>query len=99
MSRSSTELVLSFFDLMNSGDPARMEQAVDLLTDDATYWIPGDWPNAGTFTKAQVAEMVKGGTEMFDGPLDIAIHGVTTEGGRVAVEMGKQWPVQGWPAL
>ncbi|HEX4507648.1 MAG TPA: nuclear transport factor 2 family protein [Alphaproteobacteria bacterium] len=87
MSRSNTDLVLSFFQLMNSLDPARMAQAVELLADDATYWIPGDWSNAGTFTKAQVAGMVKAGTDIFDGQLDIAILGITAEGERVAVEM------------
>jgi uncharacterized protein len=87
MSRSNTDLVLSFFELMNSRDPARMAEAVGLLADDATYWIPGDWPNAGTFTKAQVAEMVKAGTDVFDGQLDISIQGITAEGERVAVEM------------
>jgi len=87
MSRSNTDLVLSFFDLMNSRDPVRMGEAVALLADDATYWIPGDWPNAGTFSKAQVAAMVTAGTDMFDGPLGIAIHGITAEGERVAVEM------------
>lgn len=74
---NNTEIVLSFFRLMNSLDPVRMAQAIDLLAEDATYWIPGDWPNAGTFSTAQVAAMVKAGTDVFDGPLDIAIHGVT----------------------
>lgn len=84
---ANTDLVLSFFHLMNSRDPARMAQAVALLEDDATYWIPGDWPNAGTFTKAEIAAMVAGATDIFDGPLEILIHGITAEGERVAVEM------------
>jgi hypothetical protein len=85
--RTNTDIVLSFFQLMNSGDPARMAKAVDLMADDATYWIPGDWPNAGTFAKAEVAAMVTGATDIFDGPLEIVIQGVTAEGERVAVEM------------
>jgi ketosteroid isomerase-like protein len=80
-------LVLSFFELMNSGETAKMAQAVDLMAADATYWIAGNWPNAGTFGKAAVAKMVCGATEVFTGPLDIVIHGITAEGERVAVEM------------
>ena len=80
-------LVMAFFAGMNSGDPARMTEAVGLLAEDATYWIPGDWPNGGTFGKADVAKMVTAGTEVFQGPLDIVIHGVTASEDRVAVEM------------
>ncbi|HTJ64863.1 MAG TPA: nuclear transport factor 2 family protein [Alphaproteobacteria bacterium] len=84
---SNKALVRAFFALMNSGDPVKMARAVDLLADDATYWIPGDWPNAGTFDKAALAKMVEVATDIFSGPLEIDIHGVTAEGERVAVEM------------
>jgi ketosteroid isomerase-like protein len=81
------DLVLRFFEDMNSGEPERQARAVAMLAEDATYWIPGDWKNGGTFGKAQLAAMVQAQTAVFQEPLELTIHGVTAEGDRVAVEM------------
>ena len=86
-SESNIRLVVSFFEMMNSRDPDLMQRAVDLLTDDATYWIPGDWQNGGTFDKASVAAMVGRGTDIFKDRLSIQILGITASEDRVAVEM------------
>ena len=84
---SNKKLVLAFFEDMNSLEPRRMRAAVDMLADDATYWIPGKWRNGGTFTKSQIASMVTAQTDVFDGKLALTFHGITAEGSRVAVEM------------
>lgn len=85
--QANIALVLKFFELMNSRDPALMAQAVALMAEDAIYWIPGDWANGGTFSKSEVAAMVARGTDVFQDRLEITIHGITASDDRVAVEM------------
>ncbi len=87
---SNIRIVLSYIRLMNSRDPAQMAQAVALMADDATYWMPGEWENGGTWGKHDVAGMVTAGTDVFVTPLELAIHGITASDDRVAVEMSSR---------
>jgi ketosteroid isomerase-like protein len=89
-SDANTQIVLSYIRLMNSRDPGQMAQAVALMADDATYWMPGEWANGGTWGKHDVVGMVMAGTDVFATPLELTIHGITASDDRVAVEMSSQ---------
>ncbi len=67
-----------------------MAQAVALMADDATYWMPGEWANGGTWSRDEVVGMVMAGKDVFATPLELTIHGITASGDRVAVEMSSQ---------
>jgi uncharacterized protein len=80
------KIVLSFFENFSSG---KMEQALALMADNATWSVmgkPDKFALAGTKTKAQFAELVKGiGAAMPKG-LRVTPKGITAEGDRVALE-------------
>jgi ketosteroid isomerase-like protein len=80
------KIVLSFFENFSSG---KMEQALAMMADNATWSVmgkPDKFALAGTKTKAQFAELVKGiGAAMPKG-LRVTPKGVTAEGDRVALE-------------
>jgi len=80
------KIVLSFFENFSSG---RMEQALAMMADNATWSVmgkPDKFALAGTKTKAQFTELVKGiGAAMPKG-LRVTPKGVTAEGDRVALE-------------
>ncbi len=80
------KIVLSFFENFSSG---KMEQALAMMADNATWSVmgkPDKFALAGTKTKAQFTELVKGiGAAMPKG-LRVTPKGVTAEGDRVALE-------------
>lgn len=80
------KVVLSFFENFSAG---KAEAALALMADNATWWVAGKpdlFALAGTKTKAQFAEIVKGlGAAMPKG-LRITPKGITAEGDKVAVE-------------
>ena len=83
---ANTHVVLSFLENLSA---SRFDAALALMAGSATVWIAGKPDKsvlAGTITKAQFAERVKGiGVAMPKG-LRITPKGVTAEGDRVAVE-------------
>ena len=80
------KIVLGFFENFSSG---KMEQALGMMADNATWSVmgkPDKFALAGTKTKAQFSELVKGiGAAMPKG-LRVTPKGVTAEGDRVALE-------------
>ena len=80
------KVVLSFFENFSAG---KAEAALALMADNATWWVAGKpdlFALAGTKTKAQFAEIVKGlGAAMPKG-LRLTPKGITAEGDKVAVE-------------
>jgi ketosteroid isomerase-like protein len=80
------KIVLSFFENFSSG---KMEPALAMMADNATWSVmgkPDKFALAGTKTKAQFTELVKGlGAAMPKG-LRVTPKGVTAEGDRVALE-------------
>jgi ketosteroid isomerase-like protein len=67
-----------------------MAGALDMITDDATWWIagkPGHVPGAGVFTKQQVASLFRRMAEQFPNGLQMTIKSMISEGERVAVEL------------
>jgi ketosteroid isomerase-like protein len=55
---------------------------LSLATDDAVWWAPG----RGEFGNETFANMASAFAGMFKSPSKIAVHGVTAEGDRVAIE-------------
>ena len=55
---------------------------MSLVTDDAVWWAPG----RGEFDNETFAKMASGFASMFKNPSQIAVHGVTAEDNRVAIE-------------
>ncbi len=74
-------LVERYFEIQSSGD---LLQGLDLLADDATWSVPGEWELAGTFGKDKIREMLEG-LNQFEGGLDFKHHSVTAEDDRVLV--------------
>jgi ketosteroid isomerase-like protein len=71
----------AYFEAQRSGD---LFKGLALLSEDATWAVPGQWEMAGTMTKAQMAKMMEG-LNQFDGGLTFTHHSVTAEDDRVAV--------------
>ena len=83
---TNKQVVLSFFDNFSVG---KVEAALALMADNATWWVAGQpdkFALAGTKTKTQLAELLKGlGAAMPKG-LRVPPKGLTAEGDWVAVE-------------
>jgi uncharacterized protein len=84
---ANKNVVLSFFENFSAG---KIDAALALMADTATWWVagkPDKFVLAGTKTKTQFAEIVKGiGTAMPKG-LRVTPKGLTAEGDRVAAEV------------
>jgi ketosteroid isomerase-like protein len=77
----------AFFERYNDGDIAG---AVDLLHDDATWWVAGhrdEFPFAGLYTKDQIARVFGRMDARLSGGLRMQVHHSIAEGDRVAVEV------------
>jgi ketosteroid isomerase-like protein len=55
------------------------------LSDDATWWVPGQWELSGTYTKEQLAAAID--QLPYDGFLEFDIGEMTAEADRVAAEV------------
>lgn len=64
------------------GDGARRDEALAMLSDDATWRSPG----GAMRNKEQVAANFVRNEKLFKGPIKVVITGITAEGDRVAVE-------------
>lgn len=78
--QAKKEFVVEFFTCM--GDGQRRQQALDMMTTDATWWIPG----VGEWDKAQLAAGMGAADRCFASPITPEFLGITAEGDRVAVE-------------
>ena len=78
---ANKKIVEAYFEAQRSGD---LFKGLALLSEDATWAVPGDWEMSGTMTKAQMAKMMEG-LNQFDGGLTFTHHSVTAEDDRVAV--------------
>jgi ketosteroid isomerase-like protein len=76
-----------FFARFSTGDVAG---AIDLLSVDVTWWIPGDpatMPAAGLYTKDSIAALFGRMVRRLEGPLRMDVIATTAEGDRVALEV------------
>ena len=83
---ANKQVVLRFFEHFSAG---KFDAALALLADTATWWVAGNpdtFGLAGTKTKAQFAELVRGIEAAMPKGLRVTPKGLTAEGDRVAVE-------------
>jgi ketosteroid isomerase-like protein len=80
------KLVLQFLGLYAVG---RFDEALDLLAEDSTWWLPGhpeEFPAAGSVDKATVRKRLTKNLKLLPHGLKITTGAVTAEEDRVAVE-------------
>jgi uncharacterized protein len=79
---ANKQLIADYF---NEQSVAGLGSALRHLSDDATWWVPGQWELSGTYTKAQLMDAIE--TLPYDGFLDFDIGDLTAEDNRVAAEV------------
>jgi uncharacterized protein len=75
------------FELFSAGN---VPAVLDLLTDDATWWLPGKQgtlPVTGTRTKAQIAKLFEAMQAQLEGPLKMTVLSAIAEGDQVAMRV------------
>lgn len=77
------ETVRKFLDDLSNG---RMTSMFDAMNDDATWWVAGNFPLAGTKTKKEFQALLAGIADTLPGGLEVVPVAMTAEGDRVAVE-------------
>ena len=81
---TNKQLVSQFFELFSNGD---IDTAFALVSDDASWWVPGDLPFSGTKTKAEYLQVVGAIQSGFPGGLKLDATSMIAEGNKVAVEV------------
>ena len=78
------EIVATFFELFSSGD---IDQAFALVSDDVSWWVPGDLPFSGTKTKTEYLQVVGSIQQGFPSGLKLEVTSMIAEGNQVAAEV------------
>lgn len=79
--QANKETIREFFRMSQDG-----EDVMSLLSDDLTWWVPGNWELGGTYTKTELATVFARVFGMLDGRPQFTIHNITAEDDRVAVD-------------
>jgi uncharacterized protein len=78
------KVVLGIFEALNKGNAIG---ALDLLAEDATWWVIGNIPNvSGTHNKQEMSEMFKYMLGSLGGKMNFTVDHIIAEGDYVAVE-------------
>ncbi|HAD08460.1 MAG TPA: hypothetical protein DCF62_03175 [Porticoccaceae bacterium] len=77
------QIVSDFLKKFSAGDFAA---ALEMMAEDGTWWVAGNFPLSGTKTKAEFKALLDGVGDMMAGPIVIEPVAMTAEGDRVAVE-------------
>ncbi len=88
------QIASDFFARIDANDVAG---ALDLLADDATYWIAGDpaaIPSAGEHDKTGMSKLFHLMGKGLENGLRMKVNGMTAEGDRVAVEAESLGPLK-----
>jgi len=83
----NARLARAFFQRFNDNDVAG---AVELLADDATWWLagkPDKLPGVGLLTRAQIVDVFRRMTAQLPEGLRMTVKGTVAEGDQVAVEV------------
>ena len=80
---ANKQLVRKFFEEFSAG---KIEDALAMLADGATWWVAGSFPLSGTMTKAEFLELSNQLGPMMPNGLRLTPTAFTAEGDRVAVE-------------
>ncbi len=87
MSAESKRIAADFFGRFTANDVAG---ALAMMSEDATWWIPGKPelnPAAGEYDKARIAKLFYRMTGQLKGPLAFEVKGAIAEGDKVAIEL------------
>lgn len=77
------QVVRRFWDAFSN---KRLQEAFDLLADDATWWIGGELSISGNYTKARFVELANGILTEFPDGVRVTPTVMTAEDDRVAME-------------
>ena len=77
-------IVEEFFKSFSAGN---IDEAFSLVSDNASWWVPGDLPFSGTKTKAQYLQVVGAIKKGFPKGLKLNIVSMIAEGDTVAAEV------------
>jgi uncharacterized protein len=75
------------FERFSAGD---VPGVLELMSDDATWWLPGkpgQLPVTGTRSKAQIAKLFHAMEGQLEGPLKMTVKSAIAEGDEVAMEV------------
>jgi ketosteroid isomerase-like protein len=78
------ELVSTFFEHFSAGE---IDPAFALVSDDVSWWAPGDLPFSGTKTKEEYLQVVGSIQKGFPDCLELQATGMIAEGNQVVVEV------------
>lgn len=84
---SNKALVLDFLKKLDGG---KIEDALAILSDDATWWVAGKpelFPLAGTLKKEELRQLLNNLIPPMPDGLRMTPSGITAEGDRVAIEV------------
>lgn len=81
---SAKSVVTRFLETFSGGD---VDAIMDMMTDDATWWVAGTLELSGTKTKAEFRELLSGISELCEGPIALTPKSMIAEGNTVAAEV------------
>lgn len=80
---ANKQLVTNFWKAFSASD---FDTVLSLLADDSTWWVAGNFPISGTYSKKQFEALVKGLLEEVPKGISVTPKGMTAEEDRVAME-------------
>ena len=83
LTNTNKKIVERFWEAFSA---SRFNEALGLLSEDATWWVAGTTTISGTYTKTQFADLVAGVSEGTEGGIQVTPKQMTAEEGRVSME-------------
>lgn len=84
MEAENKQVVSEFFEHFSAGE---IDEAFSRVSDDVSWWVPGDLPFSGTKSKSEYLQVVGAIQQGFPGGLQLDATAMIAEGNRVAVEV------------
>lgn len=81
---NNKKVVEQFFNHVTAG---KVDDAFELVSDDVSWWVPGDLPFSGTKTKADYMVIVNQITNGFPNGFELKVKSMISEGDKVAAEV------------
>jgi len=78
------KLVLSFLDNISNG---KHQECLDQMADDCSWWLAGSFEGAGTMSKGDLVEGIKGLEGALVDGISLVATGTVAEGDKVAAEV------------
>ena len=84
MEAENKQVVSKFFEHFSAGE---INEAFSKVSDEVSWWVPGDLPFSGTKSKTEYLQVVGAIQKGFPGGLELNATSMIAEGSRVAVEV------------